>query len=30
LLAGSFGFDEASLWEIETVEEREPPRVAFG
>jgi LemA protein len=30
LLAGSFGFDEASLWEIETAEEREPPRVAFG
>ncbi|HSY37917.1 MAG TPA: LemA family protein [Polyangia bacterium] len=30
LLAGSFGFDEAPLWEIETPEEREPPRVAFG
>ena len=30
LLAGSFGFDEASLWEIETAEEREAPRVAFG
>ena len=30
LLAGSFGFDEAALWEIETPEEREAPRVAFG
>jgi LemA protein len=30
LLAGSFGFDEAALWELETAEEREPPRVAFG
>ena len=30
LLAGSFGFDEAPLWEIETAEEREAPRVAFG
>ena len=30
LLAGSFGFDEASLWEIETAEDREPPRVAFA
>jgi LemA protein len=30
LLAGSFGFDEAALWEIETAEEREAPRVAFG
>ena len=30
LLAGSFGFDEAALWEIETAEEREAPRVAFA
>ena len=30
LLAGSFGFDEAALWEIEAAEEREAPRVAFG
>jgi len=30
LLAGSFGFEEAPLWEIETAEDREPPRVAFG
>ncbi|HTB57267.1 MAG TPA: LemA family protein [Polyangia bacterium] len=30
LLAGSFGFDEAALWEIENAEEREPVRVAFG
>ena len=30
LLAGSFGFDQAALWEIETPEEREAPRVAFG
>lgn len=30
LLAGSFGFDEAALWEIETPEEREPVRVAFA
>ncbi len=30
LLAGSFGFDEAALWELETPEEREAPRVAFG
>ena len=30
LLAGSFGFDAAALWEIETPEEREAPRVAFG
>jgi LemA protein len=30
LLAGSFGFDEAALWEIEAAEDREPPRVAFA
>jgi LemA protein len=30
MLAGSFGFDEAAPWEIETPEEREPVRVAFG
>ncbi len=30
MLAGSFGFDEAPLWEIETPEDRDAPRVAFG
>jgi len=30
MLAGSFGFDEAPLWELDTAEEREAPRVAFG
>ena len=30
LLAGSFGFDEAPLWEIEDAEDRAAPRVAFG
>ena len=30
MLAGSFGFDEAALWEIEAAEDREPVRVAFG